>query len=353
MQDAELATAPTAAALRQQAESLERGGDWEAAASTYEETFQQALAEGDLPAVVTALRRQGRVRSVQHRFAEAEEVARLSWEIAARCRLKEETAHAINTVAMVYHSQSQLESAEPLYERALELAREVRNDLLIGVVCQNLGVLANVRGAFGLARAWYLESVGSAVRSGDQSISMMTYNNLGIVCCDLREWMEAEIYFSRGIEIAEQLEDAGMLAKLCVNRSEPLIQVGELTQAARTIQRAEEIARRIMDRQVLADAARFQAMMARQKGDLANANRHLSQSLMIAAKAGLKLERAEALEELALVRWQQGKRSEATETAREAGQVYASLGAAAYAKQMDELLEQWETAQFVAGWSLE
>lgn len=349
MRSADPSIGPSAETLRARAERLERGGEWEAAAAAYENTFWRAIEEGDLGAVVTALRRQGRVRSIQRRFVEAEEAARLSWEIAARCAFREEAAHAINTVAMIYHSQSRLEAAEPLYERALELAREVRNDLLIGVVCQNLGVLANVRGEFARARSWYLESVGSAVRSGDQSTSMMTYNNLGIVCCDLREWMEAEIYFSRGIEIAEQLEDAGMLAKLCVNRSEPLIEVGELRRARKTIQRAKEIARRIKDRHVMADAARFLAMIARKKGDLDAANRHLSKSLVIAAKAGLTLERAEALEELALLRWQEGKRSEATETAREAGQVYVSLGASAYARRMEVMLQEWQAGEFVPG----
>lgn len=352
---------PRAAALESEsfvpsiesAESLERTGKLDSAFEVYDSMFRRLLPTSDLAGSLMALRRAGRIRSSQARYEEAEELALLSWEIAERGRLPKALAWAMNLTAMVYALQAKLDLAQPIHEGALNLARELRDDLLIGLVTQNLGVIANMRGQFSAARSWYLESVGSAVRSGDQEMAVMAYNNLGMVSSDLREWMESEMYFTRGIEIAEQIGDSALLAKLYANRAEPLINVGDLESALETLKRAEAVAKRVGLPKANAGIARFRAAIARRTGDTGSASRLLSESLVIAAKAGLRLERAEALEELARVRWQEGKPEEATATAREARQVYASLGAQKDATRVEELLDEWATEQFVAGWSVE
>jgi tetratricopeptide (TPR) repeat protein len=355
LQDAE------AAALERQsfapsiemAEALERAGKLDSAFEVYDSLFRRSLPTGDLARSLMAVRRAGRIRISQARYEEAEELALLSWEIAERGTLPNALASAMNLTAIVYAAQAKLDLAQPIYENALNLARELRDDLLIGLVTQNLGVIANMRGQFSAARTWYLESVGSAVRSGDQGMAVMAYNNLGMVSSDLREWMESEMYFTRGIEIAEQIGDSALLAKLYANRAEPLINVGDLESALDTLSKAEAVAKEVGLPKANAGIARFRAAIARRKGDTKTASRFLSESLVIAAKAGLHLERAEALEELARVRWQEGKGDEATATAREARQVYASLGAEKDSNRVEELLDQWETEQFVAGWSVD
>ncbi|MDQ3521649.1 MAG: hypothetical protein M3434_04840, partial [Gemmatimonadota bacterium] len=94
------------------------------------------------------------------------------------------------------------------------------------------------------------------------------YNNLALICADLRDWMEAEVYFDRGIEIAEQLGDVPARAKLRANRAEPLIHTGQLAHAKWTLATAEQLATQASDTGTLADIARFRAVIAREEGDL-------------------------------------------------------------------------------------
>src|SRR3712207_9401585 len=77
----------------------------------------------------------------------------------------------------------------------------------VGLACQNLGVIANIMGDLREARIRYLESIGSAVRSGRKLNEAASYNNLGMVCTDLGEFLEAGLYFDRGLEIAERIGD--------------------------------------------------------------------------------------------------------------------------------------------------
>src|SRR4028118_865385 len=133
---------------------------------------------------------------------------------------------------------------------------DVSDDELVGHVCQNLGVLANMQGKLREARIHYLESIGSCVRSGNKRNELTAYNNLGFVCGELGEWMEAEVYFDRAVEIAERIGDSAHIASVLANRSLPLIHVGELARARDTLRRAGEAARRHDRRRPRGDRAR-------------------------------------------------------------------------------------------------
>jgi tetratricopeptide (TPR) repeat protein len=340
-------------ALAEQAGSLETAGNWDAAGQVLADLFRLALQARDVAMAVEAARGEARVRWNQGRYEEAEELADLSVTIAERHHLDHAVARALNVLGLIRHAEDDRERARSLLERALEKAREVRDDELIGIVCQNLGVIANIAGDFVGARSLYLESIGSAVRSGNPATVAMAYNNLGLVCADLREWMEAELYLGRGIEIAEQIDALTLLTKLYVNRAESLVQLREFSQARATLQRGEQLAEEIGDYGMLSSVGRFRGAIARLEKDWHSANQHLSRALLIAARSDSKLQRAETLEELARLRWEEAKPDEALSLGREARTLYLALGAGRDVERVQRLLAEWETAELVARWGPE
>jgi tetratricopeptide (TPR) repeat protein len=206
------------------------------------------------------------------------------------------------------------------------MALDLGDDELVGLACQNLGVLANLRGDYREARSRYLEGIGSFVRSGSTASAMLAYNNLGSASADLREWMEAEVFFTRGLEIAERLRHTPSAGMLYSNLAEPLIRVGELARAAEALDRAQSAASQVGDQATLADVARFRALAARLAGEMAEAERHAGAALEIATRHGLELERAEALLELAEVHAAAGRPAAAGAAFREASQRFQRLG---------------------------
>jgi tetratricopeptide (TPR) repeat protein len=325
------------------AAGLERTGMWDDAAAVYAEAFRAAAAERDLPFLVKVLRGESNLRRSQERHEEAEELARLRMEIAERNGLADEVARATNLLAVLRQCQGYLPEAQALYQAALEQARQLRDNDLAGVICLNLGVVANVHGEVGEARALYLECIAASVRSGNKSHALMAYNNLGMLCADLREWLESDLYFDRGIEIARRVDDRPMLGKLYANNAEPLIHMGELARAAALLTRAEEIATPLGDSATIALSARFRAVMARLAGDFATADRHLARAALLAQAEGLELERTEILGGLARLRWEQGRRDEARAALHEARARFAALGAAREIRRIDEVLADWNS----------
>lgn len=324
------------AALAYEEEQL---GRWELAARLYSRSFRAAMHSGDVEHAADALRGQARVLIQEERFDEAEELVELSREIAERSGLLRSAARAVNVLGIIRYRRRDWAGAREQYRRALELALDLGDDDLAGLASQNTGVIAYVQGDLREARALYLESIGSFVRSGNTGNALLAYNNLGIASADLHEWLEAEIYYTRGIELAERQSQSAVLAKLYGNRAEPLIHIGEIEQARETLAKAERAAEAVGDRLALADVERWRSRITELQGDMAAADLHMAQALEWAAEPSL--ERAAALRALALLRQTQGRRGEARQAFEEAQALYASLGAEAHARtvagEMDKL----------------
>ena len=173
---------------------------------------------------------------------------------------------------------------------------------------------------------------------------MRTYLNLGKVCVCLQDWLEAEVYFERGIEIAEQIGDLPIRARLYANLAIPLIHSGEFPRAATALSAAARLATRIPDSDTLSHVARLRGMIARLRGDFATAHEYLAESLRLAVGPGSELARAEALEETGRLCQAEGHLHEARTAFKEARVCFLSLGAQHDVLRMEGLLGQCRAA---------
>lgn len=335
-------TADDARALAQQAGEAEGLGHWDQAARLYALAFRASVLDRDIAAAADALRGQARVRNSQRRFDEAEELAQLSLSIAERSGLHQSAARALNVLGIILHARGDWEQARIYFPRALEMALDLGDDDLAGLACLNAGVIANSLGNPREARTLYLESIGSFVRSGNSVHAMMAYNNLGSASVDLREWLDAEVYFSRGIEIGERLSHSPLLARLYANRAEPLIRVGELSRARATLQQAEAAANAVGDRAGLSVVYRYQGWLAAAEGNPELAEQHLQRALRTAEEPSLALERGVALQQLGRLREQQERTDEARTLYLQAQELFTSIGAERNARSVVTRLEQLE-----------
>ena len=328
-----------ARALAERAGEAEGLGQWDAAARLYALVFRASVLSRDILAAADALRGQARVRNHERRFEEAEELAQLSLAIAERNDLRQSAARALNVLGLILQSRGSWEEASQYFPRALEMALDLGDDDLAGLACLNAGVIAASMGKPREARTLYLESIGSFVRSGNSVHAMMAYNNLGLASVDLREWLDAEVYFSRGIEIGERLSHSPFLARLYGNRAEPLIQVGELGRARATLQQAEVAAAAVGDRAGLAEVHRYLGWVATAEGDVSAAEDHLQRALQTANDSSLALERGKALQQLARLRQREERLPEARDLYVQAHEIFTVLGAEQYARTMRSRLQ--------------
>lgn len=313
--------------LAEAAEQRARG-EWAAAEAAFESIVAAAVQARQTAVIGQALVGRTRVLHQSGRVDEATELAELACALAERCGLPGTQARALNILAVISLQRQEWDEARRLLERALEGAYRVRDDELVGAIATNLGAIRNIQGDLVEARIHYLESIGSNVRCEARAQLVMAYNNLGMVCSDSGEWMEALVYFGRALEIAIEEDDQSLIALLQVNQAEPLIETGELGSALATIAAANATATRLGNLAIQADAHRFLGRISRIRGETDEAERYLEQSLRVAEGAGLELHGAEALEEIALLHLQRYEHDAARRAFRDAESRYAALGAA-------------------------
>ncbi len=328
--------------LYQRAAVLEHNAQWTEAEVLYRDLFRQELLAGnDVSRAVDALRHQAIACWHQGRSEEVEELAILSWMVAERCGYTKGAARAVNILALVRYSQTDFAEAKTLYEVARSLGTDAGDDEVIGFSCQNLGIIADITGDLREARTLYLEAIASAVRTGAAPTAARVYNNLGITCTRLHDWMEAELYFTRGIEISEETGDFPLLALLHTNRARPLIQVREFARTRSSLAAAEAIAASLGDAGTLAEVEVYRGTIARLQSDLAAAEAHLQRALSLSAGEGMERERALAMEEVAQVRWMQGRMAEAIEQLGQAGELFRMVGSQRDLVRVEEQLVEW------------
>jgi tetratricopeptide (TPR) repeat protein len=330
-------------------------GRWADAFAIRSELFDRCVRHAKIGTAIPELVPQGWLLLRWDRLDAAEEMAELSLQLSRMHELRREQARSATLMGVIRHRQTDISGAEHHFREALELARDSCDDDLIAGICQNLGVLANSTGDLREARALYLEAICACVRAGNPRIAGSTFNNLGMACSDLQEWMEAEIHFLRGIEIAVRVDDRPLLALLTTGRAEPLIHTGEFDAAEATLRRAETLGLQLNDHVVLADVHRYRGMIARLRGDLATASEHLSRAARIAEESSLELEQAEIMEETAHLRRAEGRSGAAKVLLRESLHSYQHLGARSDITRVERTMEKWRDregepmAQPVAG----
>ncbi|MGH7458131.1 MAG: tetratricopeptide repeat protein [Longimicrobiaceae bacterium] len=335
--------------LRELADSLVDWGVWEEAWDAYRLLFRAALCHADLPAAADATRGEARARQGAGRYQEALELAELSYELSQRAELPLASSRALNVLGSVHLSRQELELATAAFEQARETAAQAGDDTVVAFACQNLGVVANIRGKLREARAFYLEAVAAFTRVGAHPGTAVVQNNLGMVCADLGDHAEAVQHFDRGVELAEGIGNQPLLARLHANRAEPFIHLGETEKARADLDTALRVARRVEAGDVEAAAYRLRGVIARLGGDLAAAERCLERALEIATEGGHELERIETLGGLATIRRAQGRAGEARELLLEARAGFVALGAERDVRRLDGVLEEWDLPAAAGG----
>jgi tetratricopeptide (TPR) repeat protein len=259
---------------------------------------------------------------------------------APRDRALRELLDALRGRARTLYPEQEFDAASDIAYLHVAIGEQTGDVAAIGRGMNMLGGNAYFRNRYGEARERFEEALQLAYEAGDGVL--IAYNNLGMVCADLKEYAQSVLYFDRGIELAARTGDTALLAPLRANRAEPLICMDRLDAATRTLDEAEELSRRVENYTILASIHRFRSAIARIRDDFDLARRHLDEAIAIAKEHDLALEHAEALGGYSRLHRAEGNIPEARRTLDEAMERFRELGAAREIRLLEEVRETME-----------
>jgi tetratricopeptide (TPR) repeat protein len=188
-----------------EAEQLEENGK---ALSLYDDALSEFTAESLDPSIPEVLRWKGTLLREKGETEAAFRCYTMSLDRARLIGSEAAQAHALNCLGTVAQRRCDLKETERLYAEAAELATRAGDSRLLGMIEQNRGVLASMRGDFAQAAAFYSNSLGAFEMACDQEPMSWVLNNLGILHTKIRNYGDARDYLERGLAIAINRDDA-------------------------------------------------------------------------------------------------------------------------------------------------
>ena len=266
------------------------------------ELYEQALSEldGDDPVPLAAdiLRRMGTIRRELGESVEAELLYTRSLRIAELVESPGGQAHALNCLALMAQRKAQNAVASEYYRQAVLLARAVQDHRLIGMIEQNLGVMASIRGDLPAALNSYRASSLAFDRAGDDEGRMWVLNNIGMAYMNLGEHVASKEALEHGLDIARRVADTHMESIFLVNKAALAIQVGCLDVAAGMLDDALVLADARHDSIRRCEALKLKAILLRKSGSERRVIEILESAHDLAIEAGDTLLTAEVTREL-------------------------------------------------------
>ncbi len=301
---------PSFDGLVAEARAMEKNGQWAAARALYEsflpdESLSHTMRSSLLRWVARSHAQQGNPsigRAVAERaVAEAEIASDLTAE-----------AYALNALATIEQTLGNMDRSEDLYARARVRAAHAGDELLLGILDQNLGTVANIRGNLDLALQSYESSRNRFKVLGLSLYEAHVLNNVGMVCTDLGQWDRAEAAYDAACAACATADEPGLLRRIEVNQAELWI-------ARREIDRARERCERLLaDAQAddntrapwLGEVYKHYGVVCREQTQLDDADEWLAKAARFGESSHDLLLSAETAREQAELYWMQSRNTD-------------------------------------------
>lgn len=239
------------------------------------------------------------------------------------------TSHrtALNLLGAANFALGALDEAQAAWDRALELAQQANDSLLVARATNNLGAIASLRGAAHHALALYQLAVPVYQRLGDMRGLAQTFHNLAIVYRDLGDLAAADEYEMRVIEFAQQASAARLVQMARVGRAELALRRADFQLASVSALAAGRASAANGDRATQADACRCAGEASMALGRPQEARELLDEALVLAQGTGEALMHAEALLASARLSMQVEDHDRARDEATRSVEEFRRLGA--------------------------
>lgn len=234
---------------------------------------------------------------------------------------------ALNLLGAASFALGGLDEAQGAWDRALELAQQAGDPLLVGRAMNNLGAIASLQGDWRRALSFYQLAVPIYQRLGDLQRLAETFHNIAIAHRDLGEPAPADEHEMRAIEYAQQAGAARLVLMARVGRAELALRRGDHELAAVTALAVRRASAATGDRGTQADASRCAGEAYTALARYEEARQLLDEAAALADGAGQALMLAEALLASARLAHRTGQREMALRDASAAAERFKVLRA--------------------------
>lgn len=235
---------------------------------------------------------------------------------------------ALNLLGAASFAVGALDDAQAAWDRALELAQEDGDTLLLARATNNLGAVANLRGHRHDALYLYHLAVPVYQRLGEHRGLAETFHNIAMTYREMDALTEADEYEARTMEFARAAAAPRLDVMAQVGRAEVALRRGDHHLARAAALRAADGAAALGDTDTRADALRCAGLACLMLDRATDARQHLDDALRYATATENALMIAESRLAIARVALHTGELATAAREAAAAATTFERLKAA-------------------------
>lgn len=309
------------------ARERERAGSIAEAIESYENAITQAEKGAEYTVLAEALRRLAVVRHQRGERDTARELCERSFGVARSTGNNLLSGEALNTLGCMQLREGEIHEAKKSFVHALGLgvtSRELR-----ARAEQNLGIVADIQGAFSEALQHYSASLCEYQGLEDEHGCAIAYHNMGCVSRDRGRMDVATEYFDESLGIAARVGDVRLQGMCLANRAEVYLAIRRFEDARKDAEESLAIFDKLGARDHKANAYRVIGMYYRETGRLALAESRMRAAIELSTSVGSILRQAEATHELGIVYQAMGRNQEALTQLNKSHELFGQLDARA------------------------
>ena len=230
----------------------------------------------------------GLIYQIRGDLDQAEAMLRKSLEIDEELGNREGMATAYGNLGLIYQARDDLDPAEEMHRKSLEIDEELGNREGMAAQYGNLGLIYGARGDLDRAEEMYRKSLEITEELGIRETSANQYGNLGNIYGTRGDLDRAEEMYRKSLEITEELgiretsaNQYGNLGLIYWNR-------GDLDRAEEMHRKSLEITEELGHRAGIADDHSNLGDIYRARGDFHKARAFYKKALEIYEQIGAK-----------------------------------------------------------------
>ena len=203
------------------------------------------MVEKDSEEGATVIGNLGLIYEMRGELEKAEEMHKRALEIARQIGKVEEMARQYSNLGNVYEKKGELDKAEEMYKRALEINEKLGRIEGMAINYGNLGLIYRSHGELDKAKEMFRDGLKIDEKLGRLEGKAAKYSNLGLIYMDKGELNKAEEMYLKSLEIAEKLGFQEIMASDYGNLGRVYKERGDVGKAKEYWEKAVELYKRI------------------------------------------------------------------------------------------------------------
>jgi predicted ATPase/DNA-binding SARP family transcriptional activator/Tfp pilus assembly protein PilF len=229
--------------LAGQAGFLNLLGQYDRVVELSQTALQLAAATGDQHSAIQAHLAWGQALWYKGEHSEAERQTQRALGLAQQVRLTGLEADALRNLGVIAELQGAYAAARSYYERTLQIYDTIGDRRSAGIVVNNLGSVARMEGNYAEARAYFAQALGLKQAIGDQRSASITRMNLAMLADEQYDFGVARSHYEQALQLFREIGERGREASTLHNLGNTLRDQGDYAAAGACYDSALELER--------------------------------------------------------------------------------------------------------------